>query len=818
MRAWVLRLLVLLAVPLAAVGPALLPGRVFAPIGVGAFEPLASEAPERAARALGGANRLAVDALYPIADDRANALARMAQGELPLWEPRFGLGLPLLGTTLSGPLHPLSWITAPFGEARSGALRALLALFLAGLGMALLLERVGLPRGAALFGALALQSGGWGLANLPITPKFEAAAALPWMLWAAYGSLGCARGSAAALVAATACAGLAGVPPIAAFAGLATAALIAARALSGAATPPRALRSLGLLACGAGLAAPQLVPMWSASRASLRQPQTAQALEAQALPGVTALSLVWPELFGSATAQLDAARDPLLWRMVAPEDAPRAATANALEWDLLVGGGLLALALAGAVALPRRARFPAALALAALGFAQGWPLVRWLYAVPGLDLGAPARAAALLWVASAWLGALGVEALLARAPRAWPTTLASLSALALGGLAATAAFDPAEAAAALPGALALRFDVDARTVADTVDLAAAPEACERVRRGAAALLAGALLAAAALALAARAQGLGRRPRAAWIALAVVVPALFARIPHLLPRAHEPALASPGMDAVVRAAGDGRLLRLDASASGIDDVLRLARPNLPRAWDVSDLTPYTAFPDRRTVELLAAVDPRCRYRSGASRLSDPALLDHPGLDLLRATAILARAPLAHPRLEPLLEREGFCVYRRSGVPPPAWIVPEAIATPGDEVALGLIATASFDPRAACLLAPGEPDRAARAHAGWRAGEVRLERPRPERIELSVRGTSGGWLVLSEAFDPGWRASVDGAPARVLRADHALMAVELEAGDHELALEYRPSSWRLGLALAGLALAAALALARAGSIRG
>jgi hypothetical protein len=55
--------------------------------------------------------------------------------------------------------------------------------------MALLLERLGLARSAALFGALALQSGGWGLANLPLAPKFEAAAALPWMLWAAAGWL-----------------------------------------------------------------------------------------------------------------------------------------------------------------------------------------------------------------------------------------------------------------------------------------------------------------------------------------------------------------------------------------------------------------------------------------------------------------------------------------------------------------------------------------------------------------------------------------------------------------------------------------------------
>ena len=85
------------------------------------------------------------------------------------------------------------------------------------------------------------------------------------------------------------------------------------------------------------------------------------------------------------------------------EDASRAQQANALEWDLWIGLGTLALAAAGLAAATRRALFPAALGLFALAFAQGWPGVALLYVLPGLDLGAPARAACLLWPAAAWL-------------------------------------------------------------------------------------------------------------------------------------------------------------------------------------------------------------------------------------------------------------------------------------------------------------------------------------------------------------------------------------------------------------------------------
>ena len=41
---------------------------------------------------------------------------------------------------------------------------------------------------------------------------------------------------------------------------------------------------------------------------------------------------------------------------------------------------------------------------------------------------------------------------------------------------------------------------------------------------------------------------------------------------------------------------------------------------------------------------------------------------------------------------------------------------------------------------------------------------------------------------------------------------------EPGDHEVLLEYRPRAWRLGLAAAGVALLAALAVARVGRARG
>jgi uncharacterized membrane protein YfhO len=64
-------------------------------------------------------------------------------------------------------------------------------------------------------------------------------------------------------------------------------------------------------------------------------------------------------------------------------------------------------------------------------------------------------------------------------------------------------------------------------------------------------------------------------------------------------------------------------------------------------------------------------------------------------------------------------------------------------------------------------------------------------------------------VPQSWYPGWRAAVDGRPARVLRADYALLAVGVAPGAHEVALWYRPPGFTLATALAGAGTALVLA---------
>lgn len=107
---------------------------------------------------------------------------------------------------------------------------------------------------------------------------------------------------------------------------------------------------------------------------------------------------------------------------------------------------------------------------------------------------------------------------------------------------------------------------------------------------------------------------------------------------------------------------------------------------------------------------------------------------------------------------------------------------------------------FDPDAATLVEEG-----GETIRGSMRGSVEWRESTAERIVLAVKTKSPGFLVLADQDYPGWRARLDGAPARILTANGFTRAVAIpQEGEHEVVFEYHPDSFYLGLALAGLGL--------------
>ena len=167
----------------------------------------------------------------------------------------------------------------------------------------------------------------------------------------------------------------------------------------------------------------------------------------------------------------------------------------------------------------------------------------------------------------------------------------------------------------------------------------------------------------------------------------------------------------------------------------------------------------------------------------------------GLEDLRLEGILAS-----------LFPEAIRVWRVPGALPRSWVVG------GSRVAEGLrafeiLSGAGFDPARDVLLAEGP----ARDAASGFVGSSRVARLAPDRVVLEVEASAPGFVVLADAFDPGWRARVDGQPAPIRRANVAFRAVDVPAGRHVVEMIYRPRGATRGLMLSGMGLLAMLGVA-------
>ena len=145
----------------------------------------------------------------------------------------------------------------------------------------------------------------------------------------------------------------------------------------------------------------------------------------------------------------------------------------------------------------------------------------------------------------------------------------------------------------------------------------------------------------------------------------------------------------------------------------------------------------------------------------------------------------------------------------GAPGLARVVDEPRVLPTDAAVRQALATeGGLDPRREALVTESEAKRGELASGGAGARGERPEVVRAEGRRLELRAFGPGLLVLTESFDPGWHARVDGAAAVVLRVNDVQMAVPLPAGPHRVTLRHEPRGLGAGIAAASLTLLAFL----------
>jgi len=92
----------------------------------------------------------------------------------------------------------------------------------------------------------------------------------------------------------------------------------------------------------------------------------------------------------------------------------------------------------------------------------------------------------------------------------------------------------------------------------------------------------------------------------------------------------------------------------------------------------------------------------------------------------------------------------------------------------------------------------------------SGTARIVEDLPERVVIEADAATPAYLVLSDTFDPGWSATVDGLQEPIRPAYVAFRAVYLSQGKHTVVFTYRPAGFELGLGLSGCGIVLGLVL--------
>ncbi len=190
---------------------------------------------------------------------------------------------------------------------------------------------------------------------------------------------------------------------------------------------------------------------------------------------------------------------------------------------------------------------------------------------------------------------------------------------------------------------------------------------------------------------------------------------------------------------------------------------------------------------------------------------PALLARAGI----ATVVSPPSDITGPRVPEGLEvrysgRDGR-IFGVAHALPRAYVVGACVEEATPFAALERFVSPRFSAEGAVILERPSLGRAGMSCSGGRPGRAGTATVRDSSLNslvVSVQARRPGWLVVSDSWDPGWTASLDGRAVDVLPADYALRAVRIPAGAHEVRLTYLPPSFRLGVVVSAVSLAITL----------
>jgi hypothetical protein len=150
------------------------------------------------------------------------------------------------------------------------------------------------------------------------------------------------------------------------------------------------------------------------------------------------------------------------------------------------------------------------------------------------------------------------------------------------------------------------------------------------------------------------------------------------------------------------------------------------------------------------------------------------------------------------------RQGVWIYENPNVLPRAYVVHHVEVAPGEEL-LERLTSPDLNAWTTALIEeplPSDQMAALEAEPSHTASTAQVVHYGLHKVVVEAQMSAPGLLILGDAYYPGWKATVDGAPAPLLRANYALRGVYLPSGTHNVVFHFSPTPFWIGLTVTSL----------------
>jgi len=152
-------------------------------------------------------------------------------------------------------------------------------------------------------------------------------------------------------------------------------------------------------------------------------------------------------------------------------------------------------------------------------------------------------------------------------------------------------------------------------------------------------------------------------------------------------------------------------------------------------------------------------------------------------------------------------EDLEIWEYSKAFPRAWLVDQVRVINSPEAILDAIRDPGFDPGRVAII-ESNLTGSDLIGAESEVGNAEVTQRTENTVTLEVAAERDAVLILSDAYYPGWRAEVDGESVSIFPVFSVLRGIRVPEGIHTVSFQYYPSSFRIGLGLSTLAMAASV----------